>query len=229
MSTLLWPGAPYPLGATWDGKGVNFALFADNATGVELYLFNAASGEPETEKIRLYEKSHQIWHGYIPGIQPGQLYGYRVYGPYDPQAGHRFNPRKLLIDPYAKAIASTIQWDDSLFGYDLTSGDDLKASDSDSGFFTPKSIVIDHRYDWEDDRPPKIAYHDSIIYEAHVKGFTKLHPDIPQEIRGTYAGNFYIIFNAHHEKLDYKLPAKEYGCCWTRIIDTSSEKPEKTV
>src|SRR6201991_1118580 len=188
MSRLLWPGNPYPLGATWDGQGVNFALFADNATQVELCLFDAATGETEKERIRLKEKSHQIWHGYIPGLKPGQLYGYRVYGPYDPSNGHRYNPNKLLIDPYAKALASTVEWDDSLFGYDLPSGDDLRMSETDSAPFAPKSVVIDSNFDWGDDRAPKIPYHQTIIYEAHVKGFTHLHPDLPEEIRGTYAG-----------------------------------------
>ncbi len=188
MSRLVWPGEPYPLGATWDGQGVNFALFADNATGVELCLFNSPNGETETERIVLREKSHQIWHGYVPGMQPGQLYGYRVYGPYDPANGHRYNPNKVVIDPYAKAIASTIEWDDSLFGYDLSSGDDLKMSDTDSAPFVPKSVVINPNFDWKDDHCPKIPYHKTIIYEAHVKGFTHLHPGLPEEIRGTYAG-----------------------------------------
>src|SRR6186713_1551914 len=187
MSRLLWPGRPYPLGPTWDGEGVNFALFADNATAVELCLFDAATGEAEKERINLYEKTHQIWHGYIPGLKPGQLYGYRVYGPYEPANGHRYNPQKLLIDPYTKAIASTVKWDDSLFGYDLPSGDDLSMSTTDSAPFAPKSIVVDKGYDWENDRAPDIAYHNTIIYEAHVKGFTQLHPAIPEEIRGTYA------------------------------------------
>ena len=188
MSRLLWPGNPYPLGATWDGEGVNFALFADNATAIELCLFNSSKGELETEKIKLHEKSHQIWHGYVPGLKPGQLYGYKVYGPHEPANGHRYNPSKLLIDPYAKAIASTVEWDDSLFGYDVHSGDDRTLSDTDSAPFVPKSVVIDPNYDWEGDRWPKIPYHKTIIYEAHVKGFTHLHPDLPADIRGTYAG-----------------------------------------
>jgi isoamylase len=188
METLLWPGNPYPLGATWDGKGVNFALFAENATGVELCLFDKAKGEREAERIRLYEHSHQIWHGYIPGLKPGQLYGFRVYGPYAPKEGHRYNSNKLLIDPYAKAIAGIIEWDDSLFGYDLPTGDDERSSDTDSGPLAVKSIVIDPNFDWENDRQPKVPYHDTIIYEAHIKGFTARHPDIPEEMRGTYAG-----------------------------------------
>jgi isoamylase len=187
MSRSIWPGNPYPLGATWDGRGVNFALFADNATRVELCLFDAPNGVIEKEKIKFYEKTHQIWHGYLPDIQPGQLYGYRVHGPYAPAEGYRHNPHKLLIDPYAKAIASTVELDESLFGYDLRTGDDLIMSTVDSAPYTPKSVVVDQGFDWESDAPPKIPYHNTIIYEAHVKGFTRLHPGIPEAIRGTYA------------------------------------------
>jgi glycogen operon protein len=187
--TVVYPGSPYPLGATWDGKGVNFALYADNATGVELCLFKTQADEVESVKIKIKERSHQVWHCYVPGLQPGQLYGYRVHGPYEPQNGHRFNPKKLLIDPYAKAIAGTINWSDALFGYKLGDAEeDMSFSDVDSAPFIPKSVVVDDHFDWEDDKPPKIPYNESIIYEAHVKGFTKLHPDIPEEIRGTYAG-----------------------------------------
>lgn len=188
MNTQTYPGSAYPLGATWDGEGVNFALFADNATGVELCLFNSPPDEVETAKIKLTERSHQVWHVYLPGIKPGQLYGYRVHGPYDPKNGHRFNPSKLLIDPYAKAIAGTIDWNDSLFGY--TIGDpqeDLSYNEVDSAAFIPKSVVVDSAFDWEGDRPLDIPYHQTIIYEAHVKGLTKLNPEIPEEIRGTYS------------------------------------------
>jgi glycogen operon protein len=187
MEKTLRPGDAYPLGATWDGQGVNFAIFADNASAVDLCLFDAATGHPEAQRISLYEKSHQIWHGYIPGIRPGQLYGYRMHGPYDAEAGHRFNPNKLLIDPYAKALASKVEWDDSLFGYDLSSPNDDAPSESDSAPFAPKSVVIDSHFDWGNDRPPKIAYQNTIIYEAHVKGFTRCHPEIPEKIRGTYS------------------------------------------
>jgi isoamylase len=187
MGNNIWPGNPYPLGATWDGHGVNFALFADNADGVELCLFNAASGEREFQRYKLYEKTHQIWHAYIPEISPGQLYGYRVYGPYEPSKGHRFNPNKLVIDPYAKAIASTVDWHDSLFGYDVQTGDDLSFSESDSSAYAPKSVVIDPGFDWENDKAPNIAYHNTVIYETHVKGFTRQHPDIPEDMRGTYS------------------------------------------
>jgi glycogen operon protein len=188
MNITVYPGHPYPLGATWDGNGVNFALYADNATGVELCLFDSADETKEAARLELTERTHQIWHIYLPDAKPGQLYGYRVTGPYEPENGHRFNPFKLLIDPYAKAIAGTIEWHDSLFGYVLGAPDaDLTFSRTDSAPYVPKSVVIDPNFDWEGDTPPKVSYHKSIIYETHVKGFTKLHPEIPDEIRGTYA------------------------------------------
>ena len=188
MKITVYPGHPYPLGATWDGNGVNFALYADNATGVELCLFDSNDSGQETAKIEVTERTHQIWHVYLPDLKPGQLYGYRVHGPYDPQNGHRFNAFKLLIDPYAKAIAGTIGWHDSLFGYILGAPEaDLTFNRTDSAPYVPKSVVIDPNFDWDGDKPPKTSYHKSIIYETHVKGFTKLHPDIPEDIRGTYA------------------------------------------
>jgi isoamylase len=188
MDQKVYPGKPYPLGATLDKDGVNFAIYGDNATGVELCLFENKDDKTESRKIKLTEKTHEIWHACIPGLKPGQLYGFRVSGPYEPQNGHRFNSNKLLLDPYAKAIAGTIDWDDSLYGYQIGSPDeDLSFSESDSAPFVPKSVVIDPAFDWEDDEAPKTPYHQSTIYEAHVKGFTKLCPDIPEEIRGTYA------------------------------------------
>ena len=183
------PGKPFPLGSSWDGNGINFALFAENATSVELCLFNSENDEEEQTKIRIEEVTHHVWHAYLPGLNPGQLYAYRVYGPYEPENGHRFNPAKLLVDPYAKAIAGNIKWDDSVFGYEIGHEDeDLSMSESNSAAFIPKSIVIDNQFDWEDDKSPEIPYHDSIIYEAHIKGFTKLNEEIPENIRGTYAG-----------------------------------------
>ena len=188
MSTKIFPGNAYPLGATWTGDGVNFALYADNATAVELCLFNSETPEHESVRINITERSYSIWHIFLPETRPGQLYGYRIYGPYDPSAGHRYNPNKLLIDPYAKAIAGTIAWNDAMFGYEVGSeDDDLSFSQTDSAPFTPKSVVIDQFFDWGNVQRPKIPYHKSIIYEVHVKGFTKLHPDIPESIRGTYA------------------------------------------
>jgi isoamylase len=186
---VVYPGRPYPLGSTWDGEGINFAIYADHATDVELCLFNDEDDQSEFIKIKLAERTHHIWHIYIPGLAPGQLYGYRVSGPFDPENGHRYNANKLLIDPYAKGIAGVIDWHDALFGY--IPGDeqgDLSFNELDSAPFIPKSIVIDQAYNWENENPLDIPYHESIIYELHVKGFTKQHPEIPEEIRGTYAG-----------------------------------------
>jgi len=189
MSIITYPGKPFPLGATWDGQGVNFALYAHNATAVELCLFDSPESEIETVKVKMEERSYEVWHMYLPEIKPGQLYGYRVHGVYEPSEGHRFNPNKLLIDPYAKAIAGTIDWHDSLFGYTFGHDDDDPQgfSTSDSAPFIPKAVVIDPSFDWEGDVAPKIPYFKTIIYEAHVKGFTQMHPDIPEEIKGTYA------------------------------------------
>src|SRR5690606_36552916 len=183
MNHTVYPGSPYPLGATWDGEGVNFALFADNAESVELCLFSSPEDKTESTKIKIEERSHHVWHVYVPGIHPGQLYGYRVHGPYEPHNGHRYNANKLLIDPYAKAIAGTIEWNDALFGYELNHPDeDLSFSTVDSAPYIPKSVVINPEFDWEGDKAPKVPYHKSVIYETHVKGFTKLHPEIPEEI-----------------------------------------------
>lgn len=185
----IYPGSPYPLGATVTPDGVNFALYADNATAVELCLFDEPHGKTESTKIKIKERSHHVWHILLPDVKPGQLYGYRVHGPYNPSEGHRYNPHMLLIDPYAKAIAGTIKWSDALFGYELGNPDeDLKMSEQDSAPFIPKSVVIDSNFDWGDDKPLKLPYHKSVIYETHLKGFTKMHPEIPEEIRGTYAG-----------------------------------------
>ncbi|MCE7068497.1 glycogen debranching protein GlgX [Dyadobacter sp. CY326] len=186
---VVYPGEPFPLGATWDGEGVNFALYSENATGVELCLFESIESEAEHVKIEIKEVSHHVWHVYVPGLEPGQLYGYRVHGPYEPTYGLRFNPNKLLIDPYAKSISGTIQWHDALFGYVIgDENEDLSYSELDSAPYIPKSVVVDPSFDWENVPAPEIPYHDTIIYETHVKGFTYLHPDIPEDIRGTYAG-----------------------------------------
>lgn len=185
----IYPGIPYPLGASWDGKGVNFALYSENATGVELCFFDKDKPKRETQRVSVKERTHDVWHVYIPGIKPGQLYGFRVHGPYEPENGHRFNPNKLLIDPYAKALSGTIEWDDSLFGYQIGHKDeDLSFSDADSAPFMPKSVVVDEKYNWEGDKLLKTPYHKTVIYETHVKGFTKLNPDIPEDLRGTYTG-----------------------------------------
>jgi isoamylase len=186
---VVYPGRPYPLGSTWDGEGINFAIYADHASDVELCLFNDETDQSEFIKIKLAERTHHIWHVYIPGLAPGQLYGYRVNGPFDPENGHRYNVNKLLIDPYAKGIAGVINWHDALFGYILgDEQEDLSFNEMDSAPFIPKSIVIDQAYDWDNEQPLDIPYHESIIYELHIKGFTNQHPDIPEQIRGTYAG-----------------------------------------
>jgi len=185
----LWPGNPYPLGATWDGEGVNFALFSENATGVDLCLFDRAEDEVERARIPLREWSDQVWHGYLPDVRPGQLYGYRVHGPYDPERGHRFNAHKLLIDPYARAISGRLRWDDALFGYKAGDpGADLTRDERDSARWMPKCLVVDAAFSWGEDRPPRIPWSQTVIYECHVKGMTIRHPDVPEEIRGTYLG-----------------------------------------
>lgn len=186
MELKILPGKSFPQGATWDGNGVNFTLYTENATGVELCLFDAENEDTEI-KLKITERTNLIWHIYIEGICPGQLYGFRVYGPYEPQNGHRFNPHKLLADPYAKAMAGKIDWNDALFGYIIgNKDDDLSYSEVDSAPYVPKSVVIDPAFDWQDDKRPDITYENSIIYEAHVKGLTKLHPGISETIRGTY-------------------------------------------
>jgi len=182
----IYPGNPYPLGSFWDGKGVNFALYSHNASGVELCLFDDPKGVGEKQKIRFTERTHDVWHAYVPDLRPGQLYGYRVEGPYDPSNGHRFNPAKVMLDPYARAFCNIGQWDDTLFGYTLGQ-DDLVRDDRDDAAAAPKSAVIDHRFEWGNDRPPKVAYFNTVIYETHVKGFTRCFTGIPEEIRGTYA------------------------------------------
>ncbi len=187
MSNAVYPGSPYPLGATYDGNGVNFAIFSEHATGVDLCLFNSTKDFAEPIRLKIKEVSHQVWHIYVPGLKPGQLYGYRVYGPYEPENGHRFNPNKVLIDPYAKAIAGPIQWHESLFGYEMMSADDTTFSEMDSAPYIPKSVVVDDQFDWEGDAQLRIPYYKTVIYEAHVKGLTQMHPDIPENIRGTYA------------------------------------------
>ncbi|MBD2464467.1 glycogen debranching protein GlgX [Oscillatoria sp. FACHB-1407] len=199
MFTALWPGSVYPLGAHWDGKGTNFALFSENATGVELCLFDR--NDQET-RIALKEVSNFVWHGYLPGIGPGQRYGFRVHGPWEPERGFRFNPNKLLIDPYAKAIDGDVGNGPELFAYDWNSpAEDLSFSELDSAPLMPKSVVIDESFDWEGDTLLRTPWHETIIYEAHVKGFTRLHPDIPEELRGTYAGMGHPVAIEHLQRL----------------------------
>src|SRR5688572_3516973 len=186
--TSVWPGKPFPQGATWDGEGVNFALFSEHAEGVELCLFDDR-GRRELQRIPLREQTDQVWHCYLPEARPGQLYGYRVSGPYQPQHGHRFNPQKLLLDPYAKAIVGSLAWSDAHFGYRIGSQRaDLSQDRRNNASGMPKCQVIDPAFSWGDDRNPRTPWHDTVIYEMHVRGFTKLHPQVPPQLRGTYAG-----------------------------------------
>ncbi len=186
----VWPGRPYPLGATWDGAGVNFTLFSENATKVELCLFDAAEDKQPAHTITLPDCTDRVWHGYLPDVEPGQLYGFRVHGPYDPKNGHRFNPAKVLLDPYAKAIGRDVIWDDSLFGYKMGDGgdEDLVADDRDNAAFCPLAAVLDGAFTWGDDRSPRVPWHKTLIYEVHVRGLTMTHPDVPEKYRGTYGG-----------------------------------------
>jgi isoamylase len=185
----IWPGRPYPLGATFDGAGVNFALFSECATNVELCLFAAVDDAKDAHRIPLREQTDQVWHCYLPDVEPGQLYGYRVAGPYDPANGHRFNPNKVLLDPYAKAIGRDVRWDDALWGYRIgDSAMDLSFDERDSAPVAPLAMVLDTAFTWGDDRPPRTPWHKTLIYEVHVKGFTASHPKIQEDRRGTYAG-----------------------------------------
>jgi isoamylase len=183
----VWPGAPYPLGATWDGVGVNFALFSEHATRVELCLFDAADAESESLTIPLTEQTDMVWHGYLPDVRPGQLYGYRVHGPYDPHRGHRFNPNKIVMDPYARVVGRPVRWDECLFAF-RSGQDDTTFDGRDSAACAPLAAVVDPAFTWGSDRPLRTPWHETLIYEMHVKGFTALHPDVPEPLRGTYLG-----------------------------------------
>ena len=185
----IWPGTPYPQGAMWDGEGVNFSIFSENATAVDLCLFDRAEDARETHRIRLRERTDLIWHCYLPDVRPGQLYGYRVHGPYEPEQGHRFNPTKLLIDPYTRAVSGLIHWSDALYGYTVGhSGGDLSFDTRDSAGGMPKCVVIDPAFTWGDDRQPDIPWNRTVIYECHVRGMTMRHPGVPRRLRGTYLG-----------------------------------------
>jgi isoamylase len=183
----VWPGEPYPLGATWTGVGVNFAIFSAHATKVELCLFDRVDAEKETIRIPMREQTDMVWHAFLPDARPNQLYGYRIYGPYDPAAGHRFNPHKVVLDPYAKSVARTLKWADQMFGYVVGHPDaDLSFDSRDNAAFAPLAAVVDPAFTWGDDRPPRTAWRNTVIYEMHVRGFSKLHPAIPARLRGTY-------------------------------------------
>ena len=181
-------GKPYPLGSVYDGKGVNFALFSAHAEKVELCLFDK-TGAQEVQRYAITENDNSIWHIYVPGLEPGQVYGYRVYGPYRPEEGKRFNPNKLLIDPYGRQLVGKLIWHKAIFGYDWDSPDkDLSFSELDSAPYVPKSVVVDDAYDWEGDEPLRRPFEDTVIYETHTRGFTRLHPKVPDAKRGTFAG-----------------------------------------
>ncbi|HEV8420985.1 MAG TPA: glycogen debranching protein GlgX [Actinomycetota bacterium] len=196
----VWPGSPYPQGATWDGEGVNFSIFSENAEGIELCLFDHPDDEKESFTVELTERTDLIWHCYLPDARPGQLYGYRVHGPYQPERGHRFNPHKLLIDPYGKAISGTIKWSDALYGYPIGDTEvDLVIDTRDSAPGMPKCVVIDPAFTWGDDRAPRVPWNRTVIYEAHVRGLTVLHPAVPDDIRGRY------LALAHDPVIDHLL------------------------
>jgi glycogen operon protein len=180
-------GLPHPLGATWTGLGVNFALFSANATKVEVCIFDDA-GEREIGRVELPEYTNEVFHGFLPDARPGTIYGYRVHGPYEPTAGHRFNPNKLLLDPYAKAVVGTMEWNPALFGYQMETTNDLTFDERDSAPFMPKARVIDPAFTWGRDRRLQLPWERTVVYETHVRGFTKLHPAVPEAMRGTYAG-----------------------------------------
>jgi isoamylase len=201
MPRTVLPGKPYPQGATWDGTGVNFSVYSEKATAVELCLFEDVDSK-ESESVQIRECTGYVWHCWLPGVKLGQLYGYRIHGPYEPERGERFNPAKLLIDPYAKALAGRLNWDAPVFGYKL--GDpceDLTRDEQDDAWGVPKSVVTTSHFDWENDRPPMTPVHDSVLYEMHVKGFTAQHPDIPAELRGTYAGLAHPVAIEYLKKL----------------------------
>ena len=181
-------GHPFPLGATWDGLGVNFALFSAHATKVELCLFDS-KGERELERIELPEYTDEIWHGYLPDAHPGLIYGYRVHGPYEPDAGHRFNPNKLLVDPYARQLVGRLRWSESLFGYTIGHPDaDLSFDERDSAPFVPKSKVLDPAFTWPEQKPVRVPWDSTVIYETHLRGISMRHPSVPEHLRGTFAG-----------------------------------------
>ncbi len=205
LESRIKEGLPFPRGAAWDGNGTNFAIFSANATKVELCIFDD-KGERQVQRIELPECTNQIWHGYLPDLGPGTIYGYRVYGPYEPDAGHRFNPNKLLLDPYAVAHTGGLKWNPAVFGYKMESGDDLTFDERDSAPFMPKSVVVDPNFDWDGSasqdrkgnlRTLAVPFDDTIIYELHVRGYTKKHPAVAKNLRGTYAGL------ATREVLDY--------------------------
>src|SRR5262245_37732815 len=184
MKLEIWPDEPFPLGARWDGKGTHFSVFSETADRIDLCLFDAGGKE---HRVRMPDRTAFCWHGYVPSVGPGQRYGFRAHGPWAPEQGHRFNPSKLLLDPYARAISGDITWGPAVLPYVIGSDGDTM-SEEDSAPHVPRSIVIDRRFDWADDRPLRRPLHETIVYEMHVKGFSKRFPDVPEPLRGTYAG-----------------------------------------
>ena len=210
----VWPGTAYPLGATWDGAGTNFALFSEVAERVELCLLDGDDPAQLTEtRIGLTEVDGFVWHGYLPDVSPGQRYGYRVHGPYEPRRGHRCNPAKLLLDPYGKAVEGNVRWHEALFSYRFT--DPAAMNTTDSAPFMPKNVVINPFFDWADDRAPRTPYHETVIYEAHVRGLTLRHPEVPPQQQGSYAGL------AHPAAIDYltKLMRRATSCAGATRAD----------
>jgi isoamylase len=189
----IWPGQPYPLGATYDGAGTNFSVFSEVAESLVLCLFDEDGNETQVD---LPETTAFCWHGYLPGVGPDQRYGFRVHGPWAPHEGKRSNPQKLLLDPYARAVVGQVEWNDALLPYPIGNPDG-PPSESDSAPYVPKSVIIDPHFDWSGDKRPRTAWHETIVYEAHVKGLTMRHPEVPPELRGTYAGV------AHPAVIDY--------------------------
>jgi isoamylase len=197
-----WPGRPFPLGATWDGRGTNFAIYSEHAWEVELCIFDSPGASTPTRTFRLRERTAYVWHGYVAGVGPGTFYGYRVNGPYQPARGLRTNPFKLLIDPYAKAVAGRVDWDAHPYAYPFDQpGEDWVMDDGDDAGGVPKGVVLDPAFDWEGDEPLRIPWHETVIYEAHVKGLTMRHPEVPEEIRGTYAAVAHPAVVAHLQSI----------------------------
>jgi len=224
----VWPGSPYPLGATWDGVGVNFALFSEHATRVELCLFASPEAEVESLTIPLPEQTDMVWHAYLPDVQPGQLYGYRVHGRFAPHEGHRFNPQKLVLDPYARTVGRAVRWNEALFGFTFGE-DDTTCDRRDSAPFAPLAAVVDNAFTWGGDRAPRTPWHETLIYELHVKGFTKLNSQIPEALRGTYRGlasepairhltslgvTAVELMPVHHHADDWHLVQRGLGNYW---------------
>lgn len=213
----VWPGQPYPLGAVYDGSGTNFSLFSGIASRVELCLFD---DEDKETCVDLPEATGFCWHGYLPSVKPGQRYGYRVHGPWDPANGHRCNPAKLLLDPYAKAIEGEVRWDEAVFPYRFQDGPEV-CSDSNSAAGMPRCVVHQPQFDWSGDRRLQLPWHETVIYEAHVKGLTATHPDIAPELRGTYAGLMVTTIIAHGTAVS-KVQRTTPTCCTCEPVNSAT-------